>query len=84
MGKLSHRAFLEELETMPQPEELDVLTIKGVAELAGLSPRTVSQHILRGTMPAPDGALGRTPWWYRSTVEEWLADRRRPGRPALT
>jgi hypothetical protein len=30
-------------------------------------------------MPEPDGKIGRSPWWYRRTIERWLATRPQRG-----
>lgn len=49
----------------------DLLTIAGVAELAGITDKAVRQHRARGTMPDADEVLGRTPVWKRSTIEKW-------------
>jgi predicted DNA-binding transcriptional regulator AlpA len=59
----------------------DQLTTDQVANLVGLSVASVREYVRRGAFPAPDGMLGRTPWWRASTVDEWLASRRGPGRP---
>lgn len=59
----------------------DQLTTEQVAVLAGISPASVRRYRLRGRFPVPDGYVGRTPWWYRRTVERWVASRPGPGRP---
>lgn len=56
----------------------DQLTAKEAAALAGLAASTWRDYVSRGTAPRPDGRLGNQTWWWRSTVEEWLASR--PGR----
>jgi hypothetical protein len=58
----------------------DQLDIAGVARLAGVNPRSISRYRLRGAIPEPDGYLGRSPWWWRPTIEEWLATRPSSGR----
>lgn len=60
----------------------DQLTTAEVAELAGISPASVHRYRLRGAVPEPDGYVGRTPWWKRETIDEWLATRPKPGRPS--
>jgi len=60
----------------------DQLSIRDVAELAGISPVTVRQHNRNRTMPRPDGWFVGRPWWWRSTITAWLESRRPPGRPA--
>lgn len=59
-----------------------MLTTDQVAELAGITPASLRVYVQRGSAPKPDGYLGRTPWWKRETVDEWLANRPRRGRPA--
>lgn len=58
-------------------EQLD---ITAVARLAGVEPRSISRYRQRGSIPEPDGVIGRSPWWYRSTIEHWLATRPSSGR----
>jgi len=59
----------------------DQLTIAQVAEMTGLSAWTIRTYRVRGTLPKADGYLGVTPWWYRSTIEKWIAERPTRGRP---
>ena len=54
------------------------LTSKQVAELLGVSPKTISSYKARGQMPAPDREYGRTPLWKYSTIQEWRKDLRTP------
>lgn len=52
------------------------LTAVEAAELAGgIKPDTWYAYVHRGYAPAPDGKLGRTPWWWKSTIVAWLATR---------
>lgn len=60
------------------------LTIPDIAERLGLSVSAVRAHRQRGTLPAPDGLLGRTPFWWATTIAAWMASRRPRGRPADT
>lgn len=60
----------------------DRLTAADVAALADITPASVRQCPWRGTMPVADGYFGRTPYWDASTVETWLANRRRRGQHA--
>lgn len=55
-----------------------LLTTADVAAMLGVTPATVSSYTARGVIPAPDGYLGRTPWWKRRTIEKWQASR--PGQ----
>lgn len=60
----------------------DQLTNAECAALAGITPGTWRDYVARGRAPGPDGRLGGTPWWWRSTVETWLGGR--PGQGART
>lgn len=55
------------------------LTYTEVAEMTGLTVESLYEYQRRGTMPAPDGYLGRTPWWRLSTIQRWNRIRRRRG-----
>lgn len=55
-----------------------MMTTADVAAMLGVTPATVRSYSARGVMPAPDGHLGRTPWWERSTIETWATNR--PGQ----
>jgi predicted DNA-binding transcriptional regulator AlpA len=57
------------------------LTSKQVAELLGVSPKTISAYKARGQMPAPDREYGRTPLWKHSTIQQWRKDLRTPVVP---
>ena len=64
----------------------DQLTFEGVSAVVGLPVKTLRTYGTRKTLPAPDGYLGRTPWWYRSTIQQWVRERplrgqRGRGRP---
>lgn len=54
------------------------LTSKQIAELLGVSPKTISAYKARGQMPAPDKEYGRTPLWKFSTIQQWRSDVRVP------
>jgi excisionase family DNA binding protein len=58
----------------------DVMTTADVAALLGVNSSTVRGYAARGSMPAPDGHFGRTPYWKRTTVEQWIAARPGQGR----
>jgi hypothetical protein len=47
------------------------LTSKQVAEILGVSPKTISAYKNRGQMPEPDKQYGRTPLWKYTTIIEW-------------
>ncbi len=59
----------------------DQLTTDDVAALAGLTSASIRRYRLRGTVPPPDGYLGRTPWWLAETIGDWLAAKPKRGRP---
>jgi hypothetical protein len=57
----------------------DKLRSDAAAELAGIKLSTWSAYVARKQAPKADGHYDlRTPWWYRSTVEDWLTSR--PGQ----
>ena len=61
----------------------DKLLSAAAAELAGVKLSTWSSYVSRGQAPKPDDYYDRrTPWWYRSTVEDWKASR--PGQGSRT
>jgi len=63
------------------PNGIVYLTSKQVAELLGVSPKTISAYKARGQMPEPDREYGRTPLWKHSTIQEWRKDLRTPVIP---
>lgn len=54
------------------------LTSQQVAELLGVSPKTISAYKARKQMPKPDREIGRTPVWKYSTIQEWRKDIPKP------
>ncbi len=52
---------------------------KGVAAMVGIGVPSVDKYMQRGSIPKPDGVLGRSPWWYTSTIVKWDRDRPRRG-----
>ena len=57
-----------------------------VAEYLGVQPSTVRAYVARGEMPAPDGHVGRSPWWTPETITQWHESRRGHGsigRPVI-
>jgi len=57
------------------------LTSKQVADLLGVSPKTISAYKAREQMPKPDKQYGRTPLWKYSTIEKWRENLRTPVIP---
>jgi hypothetical protein len=48
--------------------------------MAGITPDTLDTYKRDGRAPKPDGYLGRSPWWWESTISRWLRTRRtKPG-----
>lgn len=60
----------------------DILDMRGVAEVLGVSPGTVRGYRARGYLPDEDGVAGGSPWWHRATIEAWV--KRRPGSGSRT
>lgn len=46
-------------------------TTQDVADYLGVKPGTIRAYMAREQMPAPDGHLGRAPWWWSTTVQRW-------------
>lgn len=57
------------------------LTSKQIAELLGISPKTISAYKARGQMPKPDKEYGRTPLWSYDTIEKWRGEIHTPVVP---
>lgn len=55
----------------------ELLTTEQVARLVGVSSRAIQMHRQRGTIPEPDAHVGRTPVWFRTSIDRWLAGRRK-------
>jgi hypothetical protein len=55
--------------------EMTPLDMRGIAELLEVPVARVRLMRHRGQLPEPDGWLGRSPWWRRETIEDWLARR---------
>ena len=54
-------------------------TMVEVAAHLGVTYDSVRRYRVRdASFPAPDGKLGRTPWWRPDTIKAWQAAR--PGR----
>ena len=49
-----------------------------VASEIDRSPEALKSLRKRGRFPAPDGRLGRAPWWHADTVQRWLASQQPP------
>jgi predicted DNA-binding transcriptional regulator AlpA len=53
-----------------------LLTSDEAASIANVKPVSWYRIVARGSAPAPDGHVGRTPVWRESTVIAWLDKRR--------
>ena len=65
---------------MPNTDVLPpgTMSIETVAKLANLTVRSVASYLARGSMPAPDYRVGKSPLWKVETIETWLSAR--PGK----
>ena len=68
------------IEPLIEPAPLDLVDVNTVADMAGIRPTAVHQHLATGTIPTPDIRIGNAYAWRRETIDEWLRTRRRPGR----
>lgn len=57
--------------TLSEPQ----VSINEIAQRAGVQPVTIRGYVFSGRMPAADGYVGTTPFWWESTVEQYLAAR---------
>lgn len=55
--------------------QVELLDTVAAAELAGVSPRTLSRYLATGDFPDPDLRIGNSPAWVRGTVLAWVAKR---------
>lgn len=53
-------------------------TYAEVAAHLRVSAATARKYASDGRLPAPDGRLGVTPWWWPATIRAW--QKARPGR----
>lgn len=67
--------------TRPDPAAVPLTNAEAAAR-AGIAPSTWRDYVAKGYAPRPDGRIGRTPWWWPATIDEWLPTR--PGRGART
>lgn len=56
-----------------QPVEL--VTYPEIEALTGVSQNLLRQWSYRGKLPEPDFRIGRSPAWYKATIDEWHAAR---------
>ena len=60
----------------------DRLSMADIAELAGITYKTVQAHRALGTLPPPDHHPSpRVIQWNRATIDTWLAARAERRRP---
>lgn len=84
-GELLRR--MADAEYLVDVESTDdvMLDRRAVAVKLGVAPATVSQMMLRSgryPFPQPDGHVGRSPWWWSSTIDGWLPTRAGKGAGA--
>ena len=70
-------ALAQEFDHWAQRHSPAQWSVAEVAAHLDIKPRTVTAYTTRGQMPAPDGYVGRTPWWWETTITTWQA--KRPG-----
>lgn len=58
--------------------EFDVLRIKDIAALIGISRWTLQRWVDEGNFPAPNIVGGSLKVWRRDTVEKWIVDSLNP------
>ena len=46
-------------------------SVADAAAHLGVKPRTITAYLARGQMPPADGYIGRSPWWWSTTIREW-------------
>lgn len=55
----------------------DLMSVAQIATELGISPATFRTYVMRGKAPSADGHFdARTPYWNRSTIEEWQSGRK--------
>lgn len=65
--------------TSPTPGKPgEQLSIAEVAARIGVTVGTAQTYRAQKRLPDPDGLIGRTPWWWATTIDVWQANR--PGR----
>lgn len=58
-----------------KPTPPDLIDVHAVAELLGISPRTVWRWVERGRLPSPARLSPVVLRWDRTNLVRWLADR---------
>lgn len=66
----------------------DLLTMKQIADISGLSYwfiRALHTGAEKATVPLPqaDTKIGRSPLWYRTTIKQWLKERKSLARKPM-
>ncbi len=63
---------------MLEPDPMEMLSLRRLAELMDVSRDTIRRMVRRGTFPKPIdiSALGQTKKWLRRDIEAWLEARR--------
>jgi len=51
-----------------EPAPLDPVDVNTTADMAGIRPATVHQHLAKGTIPAPEIRIGNAYAWRRQMI----------------
>ena len=65
----------------PELMAAELVDTGGVAKMSGMSSRTISNYLSRGSMPGPVAYVGHSPVWTRPTIQHWLATRMTVNQP---
>jgi len=68
--KLNQQSW-RHIEVGPERCGVGIVNEEQAAKASGLTRNTFRLYRSRGTAPKPDGHLGRTPFWWRTTIEDW-------------
>ncbi len=66
------RRVPRDMDGHPLRRDERLLGYKQIAEETGHTENNIRQLRFAGSMPEPDGAYGRSPVWYWSTIETWV------------
>ena len=66
------------------PTIVEAMTLPDIAEYADVKLETLKTYHKQnqGGLPEPKAVLSGRPVWERAAIDEWMANRRGPGRPA--
>ena len=75
IAKVGHDDW-RHVEMRPEECRVRLLDAEQAASVAGLTPNTFQNYRFSGRAPKPDGRLGRKPYWWRTTIEDWMGNGR--------